>query len=203
MRNQQRKLFPELFRMFRALLDKYSDHPVIKKTYLYCHTSYPDNGWDIPSLLRDNGISNRVIFTYQCGATKKPFCSHYEGTLSYSPYANAVCGKMPNVVAGLTETQLANIFNLFDLYIQYASNEGCGIPMLEAASCGIPLAGINYSAMEDNIRITNGIPLSYSKRFDPNTMAYRAIPDEAKNVEEIYEFIRSDEHYMNGLSTNS
>ena len=44
MRNQRRKLFPELFEAFGKYLKKTQD----KNTYLYCHTSYPDNGWDLP-----------------------------------------------------------------------------------------------------------------------------------------------------------
>jgi hypothetical protein len=40
MRNQRRKLFPELFEAFGKYLKKTGKTDV----YLYCHTSYPDNG---------------------------------------------------------------------------------------------------------------------------------------------------------------
>ena len=38
MRNQRRKLFPDLFEAFRKFLDMYDKNDV----FLYCHTSYPD-----------------------------------------------------------------------------------------------------------------------------------------------------------------
>ena len=39
MRNQRRKLYPDLFEAFRLLLNKVDNDPSYK---LYCHTSYPD-----------------------------------------------------------------------------------------------------------------------------------------------------------------
>lgn len=190
MRNQRRKLYPELFEMFRGLLDKYKDDPNVQNAYLYIHTSYPDFGWDIPALLRDYGISNRVLMTYYCIQTKQVYVSHFEGSSTYSSFSHSISGKTPTVADGLTESQLAEVINLFDIYIQYASNEGCGIPMLEAAACAKPIVGINYSSMEDNIRLTEGTPLSYIKRFDPDTMAYRAVPLIDKNIDELYSVVK-------------
>ena len=60
MRNQRRKLYPDLFESFRKFLDKTND----PDTYLYCHTCYPDIGWDIPRLLKQYGIASRVILTW-------------------------------------------------------------------------------------------------------------------------------------------
>ena len=67
MRNQRRKLFPDLFDAFRQFLD-ITDK---KNVFLYCHTSYPDLGWDIPKLINQYGLSNKLIFTYVC-----PDCGH-------------------------------------------------------------------------------------------------------------------------------
>ena len=53
MRNQRRKLFPDLFKSFRKYLDITKD----ADTYLYCHTCYPDVGWDIPRLLKQYNLS--------------------------------------------------------------------------------------------------------------------------------------------------
>lgn len=54
MRNQKRKLFPELLFSFRKLLDRLEveDPEKAKKIYLYLHTSYPDAGWDLPEIGR-------------------------------------------------------------------------------------------------------------------------------------------------------
>ena len=71
MRNQRRKLYPDLFEAFKIFLDKSEN----KKYYLYCHTSYPDLGWDIPELLHQYELASNVLFTYICPETKKPFVS--------------------------------------------------------------------------------------------------------------------------------
>ena len=63
MRNQRRKLYLDLFEAFRLLLNKVDNDPSYK---LYCHTSYPDMGWDIPELLQQYNLSSRVLFTYVC-----------------------------------------------------------------------------------------------------------------------------------------
>ena len=52
-RNQERKLFPDLFGAFRLFLDEaeLTNKELARKTYLLLHTSHPDNGWDISQLL--------------------------------------------------------------------------------------------------------------------------------------------------------
>ena len=47
MRNQKRKLYPDLFAAFRDYLDeceRQGKKELAQKTFLYCHTSYPDVG---------------------------------------------------------------------------------------------------------------------------------------------------------------
>ena len=68
MRNQKRKLIPELLYSFRQTLDtlEKDNYDLGKKLYLYLHTSYPDAGWDIPELLKQTRLANKVLFTYFC-----------------------------------------------------------------------------------------------------------------------------------------
>ena len=49
MRNQRRKLYPDLFSVFRDFLN----HTKSDNAFLYCHTYFPDVGWDIPELLQE------------------------------------------------------------------------------------------------------------------------------------------------------
>jgi hypothetical protein len=74
MRNQRRKLFPDLLEAFALYLATTGD----EKTYLYCHTSYPDNGWDLPQLMMKYGISSRVLFSYACEECGKLSISKFE-----------------------------------------------------------------------------------------------------------------------------
>jgi hypothetical protein len=65
-----------------------------------------------------------------------------------------------------------------DLYVQCAICEGLGMPQVEAAACGVPLASVDYSAMADVVEKTKGFPLKVAKMFyEWETNAYRAYPD--------------------------
>jgi len=117
MRNQRRKLYPDLFEAFRKFLDQSID----KRFYLYCHTSYPDLGWDIPELLQENDLSSHVLFTYICHETGKFFPSFFRGPVAQSPFTGRWGSTLSNVKRGLNNVDLAQVYNLFDLYVQYAN----------------------------------------------------------------------------------
>jgi glycosyltransferase involved in cell wall biosynthesis len=174
MRNQRRKLFPELFRTFRAYLDQSKRTDVL----LYCHTSYPDMGWDLPALLNEHGLNSRVLFTYLCRNCQSAHASFFNGQLSICPSCNHLSASPCNVQNGLDNNTLARIYNLFDVYVQYAVAEGFGMPIAEAAACGVPIIGTDYSAMEDIIRKLNGKPVRLlTKQLELETGCYRAVPD--------------------------
>lgn len=176
MRNQKRKLIPDLFDTLQLMKEKNPE--LYEKTFLYLHTSFPDAGWDIPQLLKEYNISNKVLFTYVCHN-----CKNISSILFN--HVRATCNKcgqkalhMPNVNNGVTSEQLAHIINTFDIYVQYAICEGFGMPQVEAASCGIPVASVNYSAMEDIIKKLNGYSIKVSKYFkELETKAIRVYPD--------------------------
>ena len=72
----------------------------------------------------------------------------------------------PSVQLGLSYEELAQVMNCFDLYVQYANSEGFGLPQVEAAAVGVPVASVNYSAMETVIEKLEGIkldPIGYYK----------------------------------------
>lgn len=175
MRNQRRKLYPDLFEAFKILLSKV-ENP--EKYFLYCHTSYPDLGWDIPELLQQHGLSSKVFFTYICGQTGKPFVSLFRGAVTQSPYTGKYGSTLSNVKNGAEYEDLSKIMNVFDLYVQYANCEGFGLPQVEAAACGIPVMATDYSAMESVIRNLQGIPVKPKALYkELETGCLRAVPD--------------------------
>mgnify|MGYP006405845533 FL=1 len=90
---------------------------------------------------------------------------------------------------GVSVEDLAKIYNLFDLYVQYAICEGFGMPQVEAAACGVPVAGTDYSAMHDVIKFTKGYPIPVKTFFrEIETNAERAYPDNDKLKETFIEF---------------
>jgi glycosyltransferase involved in cell wall biosynthesis len=175
MRNQRRKLYPDLFDAFKKFLSKV-DNP--RKYFLYCHTSYPDLGWDIPELIQEYQLSSHVLLTYVCNDTKKPFPSLFRGAIAQSPFSGKYSATISNVKNGLTYEDLAKIINLFDIYVQYANCEGFGLPQVEAAACGVPVAGTDYSAMESVLRQLDGIPIKPKALYkELETGCLRAVPD--------------------------
>jgi glycosyltransferase involved in cell wall biosynthesis len=175
MRNQRRKLFPDLFEMF----GKYLKETGSTDTYLYCHTSYPDNGWDIPNLLVRNGIASKVLFTYACANCENIVVDKFSDTLMQCKKCKRFASKMSNVSVGATTEQLGKTYQVFDLYFQCANSEGIGMPQIEAAACGIPIMSVDYSAMSDVVRKLKGYPVPLSsKTLELETGCYRAIPDQ-------------------------
>lgn len=194
MRNQRRKLFPELFEAFSNFLEAAKTANLkdvdLDKIYLHCHTSYPDHGgWDIPKLLVKYNIANKVLFTYTCKECKNWHVSLFSDALKYC----TVCKKhtcIPvNVSNGLSDSDLAKIYNSFDIYVQYANSEGQGLGQLEAAACAVPVASIDFSAMEDIIRKIGGYPVKVKHlNLELETGCHRAIPDNDDFVKYLLSF---------------
>lgn len=192
MRNQKRKLFPELIGAVRKLIDqlKNKNSPYADKIYLYLHTSFPDAGWDIPELLKDNRLCNRTFMTYRCAR-----CGNVESTVYSRPLR--VCtrcfdmsSKFSSVSNGVDNQTLAEIYNLFDLYVQYSICEGFGLPQIEAGACGIPVATVNYSAMIDIINKLEAYPIAVKSYFkELETKAIRVYPDEQSLIDIIYNLL--------------
>ncbi|MHA2030985.1 MAG: glycosyltransferase family 4 protein [Candidatus Kariarchaeaceae archaeon] len=192
MRNQRRKLFPDLLESFRKFLDKNPD--LAKKTYLYLHVSYPDNGWEIPDLIVQNGLSHRVICSYICGQCRNIFPSLFMDALQICPKCGSHKAGLPNVKIGATPDEMSQILNLFDVYVQYSICEGFGMPMVEAAACGIPFIAVDYSAMESVLKNLGGYPVNVQRFFmEPESGAYRAYPDNDHFISVLEKFLRLPE----------
>jgi|TARA_R110000751_G_scaffold218687_1_gene321574 glycosyltransferase involved in cell wall biosynthesis len=185
MRNQRRKLYPDLFEAFKIFLEG-SDN---KNVYLYCHTSYPDLGWDIPELLHQHEIAAHVLFTYICPETKQPFVSLFKGAVMQSPYTGKFNAQLSSVRTGASYDQLSDIINLFDVYVQYANSEGFGLPQVEAAACAVPVMATDYSAMESVVRKLGGVPLPPKALYkELETGCFRAVPDNENTAKEFAKF---------------
>lgn len=179
MRNQKRKLIPNLIKIVKELSKKYTD---IK---LYLHTSFPDNnGWNIPSLLNEFEANNLVYFTYLCSHCKKYFPSHFQNIPAFCPYCKNYSSAICSVSHGISDDDLSKVYNLFDLYIQYAICEGFGIPPVEAASCGVPIVTVDHGAMKEIGEKLDAkiVPVrSYFRELETN--ADRVLPDDDKCYE--------------------
>lgn len=191
-RNQRRKLFPDLFAGFRLLLNRYKEEgkeSVASKTFLYCHTSYPDVGWKLDFLLLEYGLANKVLFTYVCHSCQHFFPCFFQGATTVCKKCNRPTATMPSTEVHVSPENLASIYNLFDVYVQYAICEGAGMATAEAAACGVPVMAVDYSAMQSNMDELKGTPIEVQRMFfECETHAYRALPSNEDLADKLYKF---------------
>jgi glycosyltransferase involved in cell wall biosynthesis len=205
MRNQKRKLFPDLFLSFRKFLDISGRKDIL----LYCHTPYPDkNPWNIPELINDYALSNKVLMTYRCnpmrGGCGLAFPSLFSDFIKVCPRCHKLNATTADVNNGVDNQTLAEIYNLFDLYIQYSCMEGFGMTQAEAAACGVPVMSLDYSGNSDVVRKVGGIPLkpiAFSKEIETGRLM--AIPDNSFTINEFIKFFSLSDSKQQDLAENS
>lgn len=191
MRNQRRKLIPALLEVFKSVRDK---HP---ETILYLHTTFPEmSGWNIPSLLVDFGLTNSVYFTYRCKNCKTFYPSKFVGPQTFCKNCSEFSCTMSSTMDGISDEELVAIYNMFDLYVQYAICEGFGMPQIEASACGVPVASVDYSAMSEVSRNIGGFPIPLaSVSYELESHAKRAYPNIDETIKIIIDYIESSDEY--------
>lgn len=193
MRNQRRKLYPDLFYSFSKFLEQ-APKEISDKSYLYLHTAYPDAGWDIPKLLKEYGIAHKTILTYFCKKCGNFYPSRYQDVRVFCKKCHYDFVTFSNTQAGIGQDSLGQIYNCFDAYVQYSNCEGFGIPLVEAASCGIPVFATDYSAMSDVVRKLKGYPIDVVG-FYRETETHRkfAVPDNNDLVKKLIQYSQLSE----------
>ena len=188
MRNQKRKRYPDLISSFSEFCKTYPE--ISKNVYLYLHVSYPDIGWDIPRLINESGVSHKIILTYYCNTCNYAFPSFLTNALSSCPLCGGRSAMMPNAHNAVPEEWLGKIMNCFDLYVQYSICEGFGMPQVEAASCGVPIISMDFSAMSSVIKNLEGIPVKTREFREMETHTFRALPDNEDFVHKLKNFFK-------------
>lgn len=193
MRNQRRKLYPDLIEAF-ALFLKRAPERLRSKTFLYLHTSWPDLGWDIPRLIKEAGIGHKVLMSYFCKACGVVFPSFFGDSIAACRKCGRNTATFPNSQVGVSTQVLSGIISLFDCYVQYANSEGLGMPQVEAAACGVPVFAVDYSAMSDVVRKLHGIPVKVQRLVRENdTHCLRAYPDNEDLADKLINFLLTPE----------
>jgi glycosyltransferase involved in cell wall biosynthesis len=192
MRNQKRKLFPDIMLAYKKYLEKIknSNPELYEKSYLYLHTSYPEEaGWDLPSLLLEYGLLDKTYFTYVCRKCKDFFPSKFQSPIKECKYCQNGIATISSPSIGVDTNQLNKIYNFFDIFIQYAICEGFGMPQVEAAACGIPIASVDYSAMTEIVEKLDSYKIPVDRTFrELETNADRVYPDNDYTTNLLYDF---------------
>jgi len=78
----------------------------------------------------------------------------------------------------LGQNDMPNIYNIMDCLLSPSLNEGFGVPIIEAMSCGIPVIANDFTAMRDLIEegVTGYKTEVLEKRFSP-LLSYQGVPD--------------------------
>ena len=192
MRNQKRKLFPDLIFSFAKLISSLPIE-ISSRTFLYLHTSHPDLGWDIPRLLIESGVSNKVLFTYTCDSCGYNFPSVWKGNCIYCIQCRNQSCFTAGTKNGVSKEQMAKIYGIFDCLVQYSICEGFGMPQVEAAYCGVPVFSVNYSAMQDMPETILATPINFSLQIESETHRGIANPDKNDLINKLKELILTPE----------
>jgi glycosyltransferase involved in cell wall biosynthesis len=202
MRNQKRKLFPNVLSSYRKYLDNLlaeGKTEQYNKSFLYLHTTYPEaSGWNFPKLLLEHNMLNKTYFTETCAScgSTKPTKFHEKATRCKS--CNNLSSILPNAHICVSSENLVKVYQSFDLFLQVAICEGFGMPQVEAASCGVPIASVDYSAMTEIVRNLEGYPIPVKTLFrEIETGADRANPDNEALTNVIYSYFSMSQEEKN------
>lgn len=97
--------------------------------YLYVHScaNRADGGLDLIAMAGELGIQDRVMF-----------CNQVQNNLGFS------------------EAQMRTIYQSLDVLLEPSRAEGFGLPILEAAACGVPSIATRHSAMVELTESSGG-----------------------------------------------
>lgn len=186
-RNQLRKSVPNLIQGYQQF--KKSNPKIL--TRLLLHTCWGE-GWDIPKLLAESGISREeVITTYVCRSCRgyqiKPFIDN-DQNCPFCGREKAQCTTHPSI--GVTEAQLNEVYNLMDVYCHPFTSGGQEIPIQEAKLTELITLVTNYSCGEDCcVPEAFSLPLDWSEYREPGTQFIKASTypsDIAKQLTKVY-----------------
>lgn len=177
MRNQRRKLYPDLIESFAKLL-KTARKELSDRCFLYLHCAYPDVGWKIGDLLLEHGVASRTIMTYQCLNCGQSFPSLFSGAKRSCYKCGQYSATTSNSNVGASRETLCKIYNLMDVYIQYSTCEGFGLILPEAAACGVQIIAVDHSAMTEVCTKLGGELIPNQRPWtDPDSYRILAYPD--------------------------
>ena len=189
MRNQGRKLFPELFEAFSRLLKSAPEH-ISRQLYLYCHTAWPDVGWDLPKYILRNSCSHRCLFTFGCRSCGGAFASLWQEPAGSCLHCGSSQIATPTVSMGLPRSLMGAVYSSMDVCVQYSVCEGFGMPQVESACCGTPVMSVDHTAMSSVCRQIGGTPIRVGRYFTENeTGRVLALPDNDDLVRKLIDFL--------------
>lgn len=163
--SENRKAFDQQFKAVKKFIDKHSELNII--LYLNTEPSEKYNGHNLLQLLRDNDFNlDNVIFTNPAKLNTYP--------MSFS--------------------DMAILYNSFDILMNASSGEGFGVPIIEAQACGIPVLTHDVTSMSELTFYGYSVKSDKKTKISVNDYGHRYLPninDMVKGLESILNVIDS------------
>jgi hypothetical protein len=150
-----------------------------------------------------SGLSHNILVSYVCENCRGFYPDHFQGEITNCKYCGSAAAHMPNTAFGVERQQLAQLYNLADLYIQYAICEGLSLVIAEAKACGIPAMAVDYSAMSEQVNTFGCFPIEVERYFYESvleTEQRRALPDNKDAIRKIRDFFKLSEDTKKAMS---
>ena len=189
-RNQPRKAFDSLFKMFYHVLrgewykcedcgaTTVSDYDIVTRT-----SSRPGKCGSCLSTSLTKGTPRKDVLLYLHCAPRDCGWDLIDLQEDYGLIGNIIFNPDLQVGKGVEENTLASIYNSIDIFTLPTRGEGFGLPVLEAMSCGIPIIATDYSAHPEWCGDGGILVPPKTVEAEPLTNIRRAIIDIDKYVE--------------------
>lgn len=200
MRNQQRKLFCEMIDSFAKYKKDNKDDPIAQKSVLLIHSTGFDAGqeyWTHIARLSTQkylpyyyeGLHKHILHSYMCDKCGRKQIGYAIWLLNAQftdgrayikcPSCNHMAMRTPNTNVGFSREEMAEIFNLADVYVQVSIAGADEMPASEAKACGVPiLISANAALLEkaQKPRDVDGNIMHKKADGTPYTMHMGGIP---------------------------
>ena len=95
---------------------------------------------------------------------------------------------------GLKVAEMANLYNMFDVFTSLSGGEGFGIPLIEAQACGVPVVYTNYSGQAE-ICVEGGLSVDCELYPEPISSIDRGMADINHAIEQFAKLYKDKELY--------
>ena len=185
-RNQLRKLVPNLIEGFSIWKRRSGS-----RGKLLLHTHW-DEGWDILRLANEYNVERTdILTTYKCSKCNSYRVQPFQGQgLNCPDCLSEKSLSTSNILNGVSEAQLNEVYNLMDVYCHPFTSGGQEIPIQEAKLSELITLVTNYSCGEKSCEEGSGsIPLDWSEYREIQTLFRKAstYPDSiADAIEQVH-----------------
>jgi glycosyltransferase involved in cell wall biosynthesis len=200
-RNQLRKSVPNLIEGFKLFLD---NNPEVQgadnatgRAKLLLHTNFSE-GWGIMKLAEEHGVDRtHILTTYVCNACGQYNVGYYQGVDQDCPHCgSAKTYNTTGIQAGVTESQLNEVYNLMDVYCHPFTSGGQEIPIQEAKLVELPTLVTNYSCGADScVEEAGSLALDWSEYREHGTEFIKASTDPksiALQLQKVYDMPKEE-----------